>query len=72
MDSRELATVLAALRYYQAAIDTMPSWPEHRTSLVPGEILDIATNLGAVDPLTGDEIDVLCEKLNFGDDDERA
>lgn len=50
MTPRELATVLAALRYWQNAQD------------VPLDIYDIATEAG--EPLTYTEIDDLCERLN--------
>lgn len=62
-DIRELSTVLAALRFYQAALDE----PGHGQG-IPSGIRDIADNLGQVEPLTADEIDELCEKLNFGED----
>jgi len=48
---REHATILAALRYWQA-----------RTTIV--DMMDIATNGGAIDALDGDEIDALCERIN--------
>lgn len=53
MDSRELATVLAALRYWQ------------REGLMSdGHEQDIATDQGTVDRLSSEEIDGLCERLN--------
>lgn len=63
LDIRELSTVLAALRFYQAAMDEAG----HGQG-IPSDIVDIADNLGQVEPLDADEIDTLCEKLNFGDD----
>lgn len=54
----ELATILAALRYWQRV--------GHGAGVMPRE-WDIATNDGTVEPLSVDEIDSLCEKLNFGE-----
>ena len=51
MTPRELATVLAALRY----------WQENAAHVPPG-IYDIAAEAG--EPLTDTEIDDLCERLN--------
>lgn len=53
VDDRELATVLAALRGHQ------------RQTCAP-DLLDIATSGGLYVPLTDDEIDGLCERLNCG------
>jgi len=53
VDDRELATVLAALR-------------GHQRRTCPPDLLDIATNGGRHVPLTGEEIDGLCERLNCG------
>jgi hypothetical protein len=58
--ARELATVLAALRYWQRegqsgnSVDTEPEQ-------------DVATNGGTLEPLAEDEIDALCERLNRGE-----
>jgi len=53
LNERELATVLAALR----------CWQKELTSTgIPEDADDI---LGERDPLTLDEIDDLCERLNF-------
>ena len=58
MTNQELATVLAALRFYQeagmGAPDNLPSY-----------IHDIATDSGEVISLDGRGIDELCEKLNL-------
>jgi hypothetical protein len=56
MTERELATVLTALRYWQAAL------PES----VEG-YRDIATDGDRFEPLSADEIDELCVKLNCGE-----
>ena len=53
--SRELATILAALRYWQANdLSAATEAPEH----------DVASNSGEFEPLGNDEIDTLCEQLN--------
>ncbi|MBR9765914.1 MAG: hypothetical protein GYB53_20945 [Rhodobacteraceae bacterium] len=57
LSAQELATILAALRFYQQC--GMGN-PENRSD----PIHDIATNGGTVLDLDGDEIDQLCEKLN--------
>jgi hypothetical protein len=52
LSERELATVLAALRYWQEEMsphDNAASCSEH---------------FGEVEPLTADEIDDFCERLN--------
>lgn len=58
VENRAHATILAALRYYQQAL----------LSDRPGltEFIKIATDSGAVPPLSPDEIDDLCETVNFG------
>jgi hypothetical protein len=57
MNPRELNTVLAALRLWQSGV--------HH----PLELETIATNDGESEPLDGEEIDALCERLNGGEDD---
>ena len=54
LTERELATVLAALRYWQRE-GFMSCGHEHA----------IASNGGEIEPLTGAEVDDLCERLNF-------
>lgn len=56
--NRELATVLAALRFWQNG--------GMRGASCDDGIDDIATNGGALEPLNVDEIDALCERLNCG------
>jgi len=52
---REFATILAALRYWQANDrNTASKAPEY----------DIASDSGEFEPLGNDEIDTLCEQLN--------
>lgn len=56
LNERELATVLAALRYFQNALrcdgaeNLRVGWMDH---------------FGDVMPLTEDEVDSLCERLNL-------
>lgn len=52
LDSRENSTVLAALRWWQASV--CPSW----------DAMEIASDGGNIEPLTADEIDALCERIN--------
>jgi hypothetical protein len=56
LDSRELATVLAALRFWQR---------EGSSSCVPER--GIATDGEEFEELSAAEIDDLCERLNFGE-----
>jgi hypothetical protein len=62
MNARELATVLAALRHWQADIERSPSDSptERARALMPDFFADR-------EPLDGRQIDALCEGLNFGD-----
>lgn len=60
-DSRIGATVLAALRFYQAS----RRWYSPTLNF-PEDIQNIANCSGEVEPLTADEIDALCENLNSG------
>lgn len=48
---REIATILAALRYFQANIDDIA-------------LLEM-THFEDVEPLTSEEIDTLCEEINI-------
>ncbi len=57
VSDRELHTVLAALRQWQ----WIGAEYQYRIALE-----DIATNGGKVEPLTLDEIDALCERINCG------
>lgn len=50
---RELSTVLAALRKYQ-------SLPLFSTD----PVFDIATDGGTIEPMSDEEIDELCERIN--------
>lgn len=58
VENREQATILAALRHYQQAL------LNNRSGLT--ELIEIASDSGAVSPLSADEIDDLCETVNFG------
>ena len=53
--SRELATILAALRYWQA---------NDRNAATKAPEYDIASDSGEFEPLGNDDIDALCEQLN--------
>lgn len=53
MSPRETATILAALRYWQRE-GFHSCGHEH----------EIASDGGTIEPLTGDEIDALCERMN--------
>jgi hypothetical protein len=59
LNARELATVLAALRYWQGHCSAF-------TKPLPNEadLSEIANDGGTLEPLTTDEIDALCERLN--------
>ena len=52
---RELATILAALRLWQAS-----------GVFTKGPFMDIATNGDELTPLSDGEIDLLAERLNLG------
>jgi hypothetical protein len=58
LNRRELATVLAALRYHQD--ENLQAGPE----IAALAIRDIATDGGTLRPLSAAEIDALCQKLN--------
>jgi hypothetical protein len=58
LTDRELATVLAALRYWQDA---------DAKAMYIGEIVEVANGGGKFERLDENEIDQLCERLNFGD-----
>lgn len=60
LESDELATVLAALRFYQSR---GLGDPAHR----PYEIHQIATNEGQEISLDAEAIDSLCERINIDD-----
>jgi hypothetical protein len=57
-DSRENATILAALRYYQQVLS-------HNGNSPPVSVAEVATNGGTLKPLTSADIDTLCEKINL-------
>ena len=59
-DEREAATLLAALRLWQREL--------LRNNVQGGEIYEIATNGEKVEPLDGDEIDDLCDRINKGEE----
>ena len=55
LNDAELATVLAALRYWQHVLPSEGLL--HRFT-------DIASNGGELEPLDPDDIDALCERIN--------
>jgi len=60
VDDRELATILAALRFHQA--ENLQGTDE-----IPDQVIrDIATDDGRLEALSGGEVDLLCERLNLG------
>lgn len=54
LTDRELAQVLAALRLYQ------------RLAVHSADLCDVATDGGSHEPMSPDEVDDLCERLNLG------
>ena len=59
-DERELATILAALRFHQ------DENLQGRTQIPDLAIREIATNAGVLEPLSFEDVDRLCGKLNRG------
>ena len=57
MKGRERATVLAALRVYQQQLEKYGGAP-------PQYVEDIATNMFEFEPMSSEEIDGLCERMN--------
>lgn len=57
LTDREVSTILAALRYWQAAANGM--LPQ------PPALVVLATDEGRYPSLTIDEIDELCEQINI-------
>ena len=66
LSTRDFATVLAGLRLRQEEGEGRDP------NAVAPEIDDIASDGGEIAPLDADEIDALCERLNFVDDDRAA
>jgi hypothetical protein len=58
VDGRELATILAALRFHQD--ENLRAGPE----ILDRAILDIATDSGSLKPLNFKDVDRLCERIN--------
>lgn len=58
VNDREFHTILAALRWWQEGGASECSHD--------GMIDEIVSNGGEVEPLTVDEVDVLCERINEG------
>lgn len=59
LNEEELATILAALRFYQS--EGMGN-PDNRSDAIQ----EIATNAGELTSLDSDDIDALCERINSG------
>ena len=57
LTKRVLATVLAALRYYQQGLGQLGGMP-------PADVADIATDGGTCRAMDVEAIDTLCERLN--------
>jgi hypothetical protein len=67
LTERELGTVLAALRFWQSHGPPRPNSVFDRLGSEEQDALDeIRTGSSRFDPLTADEIDPLCERLNTG------
>jgi len=62
LDDRQHATVLAALRTYQATNGGSDAYLPGDRSV---DVENIASNHGSVDPLSIEEIDDLCEAINI-------
>lgn len=58
LSPQEHATVLAALRTYQQVLLAT-------NGDIPDELLDVASNGGSFDRMEANEIDGLCERLNY-------
>ena len=58
VDDRELATILAALRFHQ------DENLQGRADISDLAIREIATNIGSLKPLNFDEVEKLCERIN--------
>ncbi len=62
VDERELATILAALRFHQDEnLRICPDIPDRA-------IKDIATDCGSLKPLDFDDVSRLCERINICDE----
>lgn len=61
LDKSDIATILAALRMFQRTyqdvhgLDIAKQWPDH------------FADFELVTPLSSEDIDTLCEEINFGD-----
>lgn len=62
VNDRELATILAALRFYQDG-----NLQDGR-QISDEWIIEVATGGGTLKPLNADEVSALCERLNFSQD----
>lgn len=65
---RELATVLAALRFWQRHGPNQPDTFWDKLEIDEQDLLEgVRTDAGRLQPLDGTEIDRLCERINTGD-----
>jgi hypothetical protein len=62
VDRRELATILAALRFHQD--ENLRIGPD----IADQTIKDIATDSGSLKPLNFDEVGGLCKRMNLSDE----
>jgi hypothetical protein len=61
VNQRELATILAALRFHQD--ENLQG-----TEIIADQVVrEIATDCGLLTPLNSQEVDELCQRLNFGE-----
>ena len=65
LNDRELGTVLAALRYWQARIELRTGAWVTRTAFEMDERMAAIDDIAGDTPLTIEEIDTLCERLNY-------
>ena len=62
VDGREMATILAALRFHQD--ENLRIFPD-----IPDQVIkDIATDCGSLKPLDFDDVSRLCERINICDE----
>jgi len=68
VDDRELATILAALRFWQGHGPGQPNSFFDRLQCDEQDLLDeVRTNSGLLEPLRPPEIGDLCERFNMGE-----
>lgn len=65
LNERELGTVLAALRYWQARVEIRSGKWTQRTEFENDERMAAIDDIAGDTPLTIEEIDALCDRLNY-------